>query len=287
MKVMHWIPLAAACLFAWSAAAEDVKETVPAEPGGTLVVRLPGGSIEVDTHDEHRVEIEGRARGVFDLEVRTDGKTVRVTGSSRGLVPWISFGGIELHARVPEEFNLDLNTSGGHIDVQKVMGEVKAHTSGGNVEAGEIEGDVTLRTSGGSIRAQEISGSLEADTSGGEIHVSEVEGPVKVRTQGGTIRVREAGSSVEANTSGGSIEVRFNGTPAGRLHTTGGSIEVELEGGEGVHLSANTTGGRVEIDDEFETSGRISRNRVDVELDGGGSRLDVTTTGGNVVVKEK
>ncbi len=276
--------LAGALALPYAAGAEDLEATIPMAPGGKLKIDLPGGRIEVDSHDEPIVELDGFASGRFHFSVDESDDQVVVTGRSEGFLPWF-LGRVQLHARVPTRFHLDLETAGGRIDIQDIEGDVKAHTSGGRIELEEIAGQVDVHTSGGRIQAQEIRGDLDAETSGGGIHLSEIEGDVDVRTSGGSIRVREATGEVKARTSGGPIEVRFLGAPEGDLETSGGSVEVEVPEGQGFDLHAETSGGRVELDRELHFDGESERSEMDGEVDGGGPSLDVKTSGGNIRIR--
>jgi hypothetical protein len=278
-------------LTASSARAEDFERTVPVEPGGTLLIELSSGSIDVETHDLSEVEIDARtsgwARRAIDFELEHDGDELHLIGSRSSWLPALGPGRIKVRARIPELFSVDLHTSGGHIDVQEVTGQVEARTSGGNIELNQITGEIEVQTSGGSVKAGEISGNLAAKTSGGSIHISEVNGDVEVETSGGSIRIRDVDGVVEAETSGGAISVRFTGAPAGELETSGGSIEVQFPPGKGVDLEAQTSGGRVSIDEEFAISGRAGRSEVEAKLNGGGPELSLETSGGNIRVRAR
>jgi hypothetical protein len=278
-------------LSASGARAEDFERTIPVEPGGTLRIELSTGSIDVETHDLSQVEIDARtsgwARRAMRFELELDDDEVRLIGSRSSWLPGLGRGRVEVRARIPELFSVDLHTSGGHIDVQEVTGQVEAHTSGGDIELNQIDGEIEAETSGGSIKAREIRGNLAAQTSGGSIHVSEASGNVEVETSGGAVRIRDVDGNVDAQTSGGTISVRFTGAPAGDLETSGGSIEVQFPAAEGVDLEAETSGGRVHIDEEFTLSGRVERSEVEAALNGGGAELSLETSGGNIQVRAR
>ena len=278
-------------LAASGARAEDFERTVPVKPGGTLLIELSTGSIDVETHDLAQVEIDARTSGWASRAIRfaleQDDDEVHLTGSHSSWLPNLGPGRVKVRARIPNLFSLDLRTSGGHIDVQEVTGEVDAKTSGGEIELNQISGEIEVETSGGGIKAREIRGDLAASTSGGTIHLSEVTGNVEVESSGGSIRIRDVDGVVEAETSGGAISVRFSGAPAGALETSGGSIEVQFPSGKGVDLEAQTSGGRVTIDEEFTISGSIERSQVEAKLNGGGAELSLETSGGNIRVRAR
>ncbi len=286
MKMFNkWI-LVGLLLVPAAATADDIKETFTAAFGGTLRVDLPGGSIDIDTHNEERIEIDAKVSGGLELEINQDGDEFSVVGHARGgLFSFLRPGRVRVHARVPEQFHLELSTRGGHIDVQELIGHVVARTSGGHIEVQEIQGNVAAETSGGGIEAKEVAGDLFASTSGGSIRASEIGGRVDADTSGGGIRVSKAGDEVYARTSGGSIAVDFEAIPAGEIATTGGSIEVRIPKDAGIHLRARTIGGNVRLDDEFAVDGRVDRSHVNADLNGGGPSLELDTVGGSIRIK--
>jgi hypothetical protein len=278
-------------LAASDARADDFERTVPVQPGGTLEIELGVGSIEVETHDLHEVEISARTSGwaarAMHFEFEHEDGELRLVGSRSSWLPGFGPGRVDVRARIPELFSVDLHTSGGRVDVAEVTGRIEAQTSGGDIELNQIEGEIEVETSGGNIKATEIRGDLSAQTSGGSIHVSELKGDVEVETSGGNIRIRDVDGKVEAETSGGSISVRFSGAPSGDVETSGGSIEVQFPEGEGVDLDAETSGGRVSIDEKFTISGRVGRSHAEVELNGGGEELRLETSGGNIRLRAR
>ena len=295
-------------LLAGSALADDYEESIPVEPGGTLRIDLAGGSIDVETHDRDRVDIDARIQGGVEIQVERVGNDVEVTGHATGVFGFLSFGRVRVHARVPERFHLDLRTQGGHIDVQELEGHVVARTSGGRVQVQQVAGNVAAETTGGSLEFKEITGDLFGLTSGGSVRVSEVEGSVEVETMGGSIKVNKVGGPVAAITTGGSIDVEFLDAPSGDLRTTGGSITVKAPEDSGFDLRARSLGGKVRVDDDFDVEDgrrgldrreererrrerRRTRlphldgtDRVQVEINGGGDELRLDTTGGSIRV---
>lgn len=234
------------------AQAEKVEKSFDVKPAGTLYIRTDSGSVEVESHASNRVDIEVRTRGDnaedFVLEFNKDGNDVRVTGEHKR-----RFGSWHMNARfivkVPETYNVELKTGGGAIELSDLKGRVQAKTSGGSIDLGQIVGDVEVETSGGSITVEDVAGNINADTSGGSIRAKISKQP----------------------------------TEDSRLHTSGGSVTVYLAPDVAVDLKARTSGGRVKSD--FDVEGTIKRNRIVGKINGGGPRLDLSTSGGSVRVK--
>ncbi len=289
MKMRNAAALILLAALAGAARAEDYEKSFRVTPGGTLHVRLAGGSIEVEGDDDARVELDARARGDATLEVRRDGNDIYVsTRRASGWRGWLGGGAFDLHAQVPRHYQLVLESSGGHVDVEDIVGNVSVKTSGGRIDLSEVAGDVELRTSGGGIEAREVAGNLRAETHGGSLRISEVRGGVDAETSGGEIRIGDAHGAVIARSTGGPIAVRFAGAPEGRLHSTGGPIEVEIPAGAGVRIEARALGGAIELDDELgEVVRGAGSDRADVTLNGGGPRLELNATGGGIRIRAR
>ncbi|MEE9607002.1 MAG: DUF4097 family beta strand repeat-containing protein [Myxococcota bacterium] len=279
-----------ATLLPLAASAADFEKTVAATSGGTLRIELRAGSVEVIGDADEEVRVDARATGLgagsLDLALTSDGVDVELSGGTGGwLANVLRDPRVRVRVRVPEEYSVDIETGAGSIDLQRLQGTVKARTSGGSIEIDEVEGEVDVRTSGGPVDADSIEGDLRIETSGGRIRVSEVSGRVEARTSGGGIQIHDVGGPVEARTSGGSISVRFNEAPEGTLETSGGGIQVEFPEDEGVDLDAETSGGRVEVEAGAAVHGRLEPQRVVGELNGGGLRLQLRTSGGNIRIR--
>jgi DUF4097 and DUF4098 domain-containing protein YvlB len=277
----------AGTLLAVAAQARDFEDRIDAEPGGYLYVELPGGEVEIEPHDDDEVRVEVNASGFASrasYRLVSDGREVRFEVDKGGL-GWLTGGRVRARIRVPEEFSVHVQTRGGKIEIEGLMGDVVARTLGAEIKVSEIEGNVDLFTRGGRIEADEIEGDVRGENAGGPLEVEEIAGAVWLATSGGSIQAKDVHGPVEAETTGGSIQVRFTGPPAGRIETTGGSIEIEMPEGEGAILDAAALGGRIELDGSFEVTGSVGGNRVEGQLGQGGDSLRVRSTGGSIKLK--
>jgi hypothetical protein len=273
-----------------TAAAAEFERRVPAESGGRLRVQLDAGSVEVEGHDEPEVRVEAVSSGLanamrFTLE--GGGGDIQLRGRRRGVMGWLSGPRVRVHIRVPEAFSLDIRTGGGEVEVEGIQGEISARTSGGEVSAREIEGPVELRTSGGGVRVEEVRGDVSAHTSGGTVEISEVAGRVEAETSGGRMEIHDVTGPVDVRTSGGSISVRFSAAPAGEIRTSGGGIEVEFPEGSGLRIDARTSGGGIDLDPLVSLRGKVDRDRVEGDVNGGGESLSVRTSGGPIRIRAR
>jgi DUF4097 and DUF4098 domain-containing protein YvlB len=270
------------------AGAEEFFDSVSAAPGGRLEADLSNGSIRVEPHDKDLVDVEVHTRGFragsLELDLESDGKDVRLEAD----VPsW--FGGVRVRVRVrvPERYDVDIETAGGDIEVEGLEGDVEVETSGGQISIDGIRGDVNVDTSGGNINIYDVDGDVQAETSGGGIRVADVTGRVEVETSGGSLRVHDVGGPVQGKTSGGSISVRFLEDAEGELETSGGSIQVEFPGDAALDLEAETSGGRVRVDADLLVRGSVGSGEVRGRINGGGPTLRLDTSGGNITVRAR
>ncbi len=247
--------ISALIIFATShAKPTNVEKSFKVKAGGTLYLDSDSGSIDIETHSEDSVEIEVTKKGAdaenFEVTFEQRGDDVIVEGE-RNRGGWGSYTiSVKFRIKVPEKYDLDLKTGGGSIDVSDLNGKIDARTSGGSIELGRIKGDVDINTSGGSIKVDEVIGNIDAHTSGGSIKATISKQPTK----------------------------------DAKLSTSGGSVTAYLLPSIKVDLDASTSGGRVKSD--FDVDGEVSKRSVRGEINGGGPKLKLKTSGGSVSVRK-
>ncbi|HKF52926.1 MAG TPA: DUF4097 family beta strand repeat-containing protein [Candidatus Acidoferrales bacterium] len=220
-----------------------------ASPGGHLRLATDQGDIRILTGStsqvSYRVHLETEASdanaqeilNAFVLDARNDSDGVVLIGRSPRL-RWGHHLWVTLEVTVPHNYNVDLQTEGGNVQIADVQGRVSAQTAGGNISVGQIDGPARLITDGGHIFAKNVGGDLTAQTGGGDITVGSVGGGAILRTGGGHIRVASIAGAGRLDTGGGDISLEHAG--AGLAVSTGGG---EIEVGEASGLIRARTGG--------------------------------------------
>lgn len=300
---------------------QTIEKSFTVSKGGTLFLRTDLGAISVITAPGNSVNVkvihkfsgwdeedEKEFMKNFDIEFSQTPDDVNVT--ARLKEDWSRKREnlqIEFEIAVPSRYNVDLKTAGGSISVDDLEGSVDAETSGGSLKFGDISGPVTgvtsggsivlkgskgdadLKTSGGSITLGMVNGNVDARTSGGSITIDEAQGNVYAKTSGGSINVDEVLGTIEATTSGGSVNVNLSRQPAEncRLETSGGSISVYMAENIAVDIDAKTTSGRVESDFEIKGERGDDNGWVKGSVNGGGQKLYLRTSGGNIYIYKK
>jgi DUF4097 and DUF4098 domain-containing protein YvlB len=175
---------------------QRVERSFKVKNSGTLYLDSDKGSVEVQTHSSEEVEVvvflkantssKDRAEEWFeDFELKFDHRNgdVEIRGEWRQS-PAKKRDRLHVHfnCRVPKNYNLDIDTAGGDIRVDDLVGEVRLETSGASISMGEIDGPVAAETSGGSISLDRCTSRAFVHTSGGNITLDEIGGPVEAKT---------------------------------------------------------------------------------------------------------
>lgn len=264
---------------------------------GDLYVSTSGGSIKVIGGNSNSVKVEmyvksnkhsdKKIREIieedYEIRIQKSGSTIEAVAKREGK-GW-SWNGISISFVVytPEDFECDLNTSGGSVRISGVSGRShELKTSGGSITAEDMSGDLEARTSGGSITISDYVGEVDAKTSGGSIKLSDIKGDIDVTTSGGGIKIDDAEGSVYATTSGGSINAEMSKLDDQLvLKTSGGSVRATIPRGLGLELDLR--GNRVNTSlNNF--SGESKSDRVKGTVNGGGILVQLATSGGSVTL---
>lgn len=300
---------------------EKIEKAYSVKSGGSLTILSEFGAIEIQTAEQEKVEVvvtkEAKPKLVkasqeiledFELAFEHEGSDVHIRGTfKQGREHWQKqLNRLKIHflITVPQQYNIDLNTTNGGISVADLTGDVRVrssggnlcfrsitgtvwgHTSGGSIETIDVAGDVQVQTSGGSIRFGAIRGFISGRTSGGSIKAVDCSGGTDVRTSGGGIWLGGISKNVTARTSGGSIQAVMKTQPESEcsLRTSGGRITLTLIPAVAVDLEAKTSGGRVSTDFAVESTiqGKVPQNRLEGSINGGGPLLKLRTSGGNI-----
>jgi hypothetical protein len=282
-----------------------VEKTFTVQPGGNLKTSTQGGNITIHTADTAEVRVvakqvirassESEADEILEkltLTMEQSGNDVTVEAKYEKPNKW--FGNwppvhVSFEVTVPRNYNLNLNTSGGDIEVESLTGNVRARTSGGNLDFARIGGDINAGTSGGDIKLIEGTAQAKLVTSGGNITVDRAGGPTRVSTSGGDITLRSVAQVISATTSGGNVRAVIT-EPLKQdtlLSTSGGDVSVEVVKGAGFKLDARTSGGDVKAAGLTITleDGGSGKSKLVGAVNGGGPDLKLRSSGGNIQVR--
>jgi hypothetical protein len=286
MRTRISIYIAALGLIAAAAQAANgdvVKRGFTVGAGGTLHLDVRGGNIRVVTGGT------GLALRAHKIGFAQSGNDVTITSTQDPQrSSFLRNDGLRVqwNIRVPANYNIDLHTAGGSINVTDLSGRLDAKTSGGTIELARIRGPVSVNTSGGSIAIDTASENVSASTSGGSIEITDVQGTIDAHTSGGSIELVRIGNTVNAHTSGGSVSASFTRQPTGdsSLSTSGGDVDVKLAPSIRATLDAHASGGSVDADVPVSVTGKLQKGSLAGTINGGGPALKLHSSGGSISV---
>lgn len=255
----------------------------PVREGGRLILRADAGSVVLRPVTGDRVNGQVTLRAYtgseedarrmvanYRLSVRTlEGGGVYVTAESAGGRRHNGSFGADFEIKLPQRFNVDIETQGGDISVESpLQGEARLTTAGGDVHTADISGSARIQTAGGSITLGNLRNRVDARTAGGSIHVGDVKGDAILETSGGEIVTGEIDGTLRAETAGGDVVV---GSARGQVtaQTAGGQIQI---GQARASVRAETAGGSI----------RLQGAQGQVVAETAGGSIDLLDVGGAV-----
>ncbi|MDP2363063.1 MAG: DUF4097 family beta strand repeat-containing protein [Ignavibacteria bacterium] len=232
------------------------EKTFKISGGKKIIFNTDAGDIQITPWDKSEVYLKvvgndnAAEKYAYIFNANTD--EVKIEVEKKGGWSWFSNINLKFEIKVPANFNIDANTSGGDIKV------------------GGVKGDISLKTSGGDIWGDRFEGNFIAKTSGGDINLF------------------CNNAKIEAITSGGDIKLEYTGVNQGiELKTSGGDIDVKVPQDFNAKAELKTSGGDVDCNLTLNDVKKLSETKIDANINKGGKSLIAITSGGDVSVYKK
>lgn len=275
--------------------APKVQQQFEVNPGEKLVVHIEtGADIIVEGWNKNFVDIDinftGRDADEVDLQVERTSYGVLVKAEYEGKRKNRNTSGM-VNVKVPNRFDIDLETMGGELKVSSIEGNLKGTTMGGELSLTKLKGEVDFSTMGGAVSLTDSDVDGKVSTMGGEVIVENVVGDVDASSMGGKVIQRNVKSKsgdpdsneMKVKTTGGDIDLdeAMNGA---NVKTMGGDITVN---NAAKFIVAETMGGNIKVK---KLDGWIKANtmggNVDVKIVGSSGKkdIDLSSMGGNIEV---
>ncbi len=272
---LFWLVAATSAAPAGASTLREVTEKLFSfPPGGSIEVKSQNGRIVVEAWDRPQVRVQ------MTREVRTsDGETARTLMKQLTADVTLSQSRLRIVSVYPKR--------------EKVVGFWDL--IGRGVQSANIHyylqvpraTALDLSTANGEVRVRGTEGNLDANTTNGDVDVTGVRGRADVRTTNGEIRIARVEGLVDALTTNGSVAAEITKVPSSggmELQTTNGNVQLALPRDVHAEVEANTTNGRVSINYNVTTSGVITSKTIRGKIGGGGARIILSTTNGNIDV---
>lgn len=153
---------------------------------------------------------------------------------------------------------------------------VKLTTKSPRMRGGGVSVDYRVRVPvGAAVNLQTVNGSVEITGS---------QGAVDVQATNGEIDLKELGGAVKVQTTNGQIHVDLASLAGDvKLGTTNGEVRLQMPASSKADVDLQLTNGAIALDNlSFE--GDKERRRVRGRVNGGGSRIEVETTNGQITL---
>ncbi len=224
--------------------------------GKKIILNAGSGDIQITPWNKAEVYVKvlgnKNAEEKFTFSFNATSEEVTIVAERKSGWNWFSNINLSFEIKVPDNFNIYANTSGGDI---KVAG---------------INGDIYLKTSGGDIWGDRFEGNFSAKTSGGDINLF------------------SSNAKIEASTSGGDIELEYTGSNRGiELRTSGGDIDIKLPADFNAKAELKTSGGDIDCSLTLNEVKKLSDTKIEANINKGGSPLIAVTSGGDITVLKK
>jgi len=315
------IMVAAIGFYAGHAYAKEVvfDESFSVKSGGKLKITVSDLDIQLEPGKSDEAVVKVTVTGNIDkmrerfekmnFTAELDGNTLVIDTDERGWsTNWWgsgSRGSILLTVTIPNQFDIDAQTSDGDISAGGVEGQIELKSSDGDILIDRLTGpmvhlstsdgdidvddvksdDISLRTSDGDLTADLLQGrSVELKTSDGDIVADKIEAEkIKARSSDGDVELTVSASELVARTSDGDLTVVISGQIALDLSTSDGDVIIRAPKGFGAELDLK--GERVKLGGKVALDGEVSSRRVRGTLGDGGPNVRVRTGDGTIALR--
>jgi len=254
-----------------AASDKTIDKSFPVKMGGKLEINLDaGGGIEIAGWSKEevavKVEIGGDDADAVDVEfdAGSSGLVIHSTCDKRRCDCRLHFT-----IKVPERFDIAVDSRGGAVDISGVEGTLSGKTMGGALELARIKGTVSLETMGGSVTVKDSEANGEVSTMGGGVLIQDVKGDLEGKTMGGNVTYKNV-TGRSAGSEGKEVSVS----------TMGGDIEIDRAGEK---VNAKTYGGNIDVKAVEEA--KVTTMGGDINIDEAPAGANATTMGGDITVR--
>ena len=271
------------------------ERTFNTTPGKKFILKASAGDVFISTTDSPNVYIKisgnenAQKNFTFDFENNSDGVTVTTKKKDKWNI-FNLFHNINLRFEItlPKNYNANVSSSGGDINLASLQGEIVLKSSGGDITVKNTNGKLDISTSGGDIALDNAVGNQKLSTSGGDIESNGFNGNIDASTSGGDINLDGSNGEINASTSGGEVRLNYSGKNLGiKLKSSGGDVVAKLPSDFNAHADLHASGGDINCVFKANNVDHISSSKYEADLNSGGKVLYVRTSGGDINIQKR
>lgn len=291
-----------------SGAEREFVRAFPVEAAAELLIDTHRGSVTVEEADTTEVRVAVRLEigaeneaeaerllASFHLDTAAAANRVTVIARDpRDAAPrfvWNDDKQVEptFRVTVPRQLGLTVRTGKGSVIVGRLEGQVKAEVRTGDVFLRGVKGGADVRVEEGSLVVSRVEGPLLARVKRGQMHVGTVTGLCDLRNESGDVEALGPKGEVRIYAEAGNVVLALPRDFVGpaEVRTSGGPIIAEIEPGARCQVEASASvlarvRNRLPLD---VTQGGDGKRRLLGALNGGGARVQLRASGGDVVLR--
>jgi len=275
-----------------SSSAENIDQTLVAEPDGEVRIEVVSGEIEVIGWDKNEIRVTGNApndKDQFIFEVDGDDARIEIEGK-HGFWNWRSSNGsTSLKIYCPKNSSVKMEGASTEFEIENILG---------SVEANSMSGDINLEGGNDNIEIESVSGDVRVDGASGKLNLSSISGDVTVSANAIHFDAQTVSGNIDAKIGlvdlvdlesvSGDITVHFLLASDGRLDadTVSGDIDINFENDE-INASFDIeTGPGGDIKNRLSDDRRNNKNHfsgsLEIELGDGDASINIETMSGTI-----
>ncbi|MCX6835108.1 MAG: hypothetical protein NTW07_08245 [candidate division Zixibacteria bacterium] len=254
------------------------KVSVSSSNSQVTVERASGGaSVSNSMGPVEMLDING------DLEVKNSYAPVSITSCTGTMLLENQYSSITLSRT---EGRVDIGNTG-QIEIVDHTGNIVIENLYGAVDADNIRGDVIVKSGYQPIRIKDISGSAELENQYAEISAKQVGGSVSITNQYAPIFVESSDGPVDLSNyySNINIDLARGFLGGSTISNTEGSVNVTVVQQPNLVIAAYAERGNISSSLPLSVKTRGDSKSGELVLGEGGDRLEITTSGGAIIIR--
>ena len=298
-------------------AAQQVDETIDADPAGYVEIKNTAGRIEVKSWDKDQVRVVGQLDELTEKFIfERNGNQVLIQvkipkHSNRRNVT--KEDGDNLVIYLPEQSHVIYTSVNSDYIASDYRGGSDISLVNGDISLTELQGRLRVNTVNGDIRSQGLSGDIVMETVNGDIKDQGSSGNrLAYQTVNGDISAQTSIADVMLETVNGDMDVTLSGVKSVESKTVNGELSLAMTLLESAEVQATSVGGEIHLrfmdelsarfDIQAHAGGNITNNVsndkvqknkygphrwLNFSVSDGSSRVGISTVNGKIILDKK
>ena len=194
-----------------------------------------------------------------------------ITDLSEGVNQWFNRFNAELYIEVPMGLELEVKTLSGSLEVSNMDGFCRLSNTSGSLRLDSLRGGLQLKDMSGKVEATRLAGRVSAKVVSGNINLYDCNlSGLEVALTSGNAVIQTALAEAEDDF---------------KVTISNGQVQLYLPEASKASVECRTLNGRIKLPANLpmvETRNRPGQSQSRVELNGGGRRVSLNTTNGNI-----